>query len=90
MSLATVGVLLTGASERLGAQATLSPIQRAHIASTPLGGAAGDIMTSVSIGVAAYPEHGDSLEALSKCADRALYASKTQGRNRVTVYAPEA
>ena len=63
---------------------------RAHIASTPLGGAAGDIMTSVSIGVAAYPEHGDSLEALSKCADRALYASKTQGRNRVTVYAPES
>jgi len=60
---------------------------RGHIAGTPLGGA---IPTSVSVGVAAYPEHGASFEMLAKNADRALYASKLQGRNRVTVFSEDA
>jgi diguanylate cyclase (GGDEF)-like protein len=59
---------------------------RHHIAETPLTSGPDSIPTTVSIGVAAFPEHGASFEAVSKNADRALYASKAQGRNRVTVF----
>ena len=38
---------------------------------------------SLSIGVAAYPAHGDSAEDIFRCADRALYLAKAGGRNRV-------
>lgn len=38
---------------------------------------------TVSIGVATYPEHGDSPEALLRMADQALYRAKQLGRNRV-------
>jgi diguanylate cyclase (GGDEF)-like protein len=38
---------------------------------------------TVSIGLAEFPEHGDSPEALVAVADVALYAAKNDGRNRV-------
>jgi diguanylate cyclase (GGDEF)-like protein len=41
---------------------------------------------TVSLGIAAYPEHGKSLEELLKSSDKALYESKHAGRNRATVY----
>lgn len=59
---------------------------RARIAETPLPAGAQPISTSVSIGVAAYREHGDDFDALAKSADRALYAAKARGRNRVAVF----
>ncbi|MDO5056213.1 MAG: sensor domain-containing diguanylate cyclase [Lautropia sp.] len=40
---------------------------------------------SVSIGVAAYPEHASDPDGLINVSDRALYASKGAGRNRVTL-----
>lgn len=40
---------------------------------------------SVSIGVAAFPEHSATTEQLLKVADQCLYHSKTQGRDRVTL-----
>jgi diguanylate cyclase (GGDEF)-like protein len=40
---------------------------------------------SVSIGIASYPQHGDSPEHLLHRADRALYTAKEQGRNRTCV-----
>lgn len=40
----------------------------------------------VSIGVACFPEHARERVALFSCADRALYAAKRAGRNRVCVY----
>lgn len=38
---------------------------------------------TVSIGVATCPAHGDTLEALLRMADQALYRAKRLGRNRV-------
>ncbi|NFL43172.1 GGDEF domain-containing protein [Clostridium botulinum] len=41
---------------------------------------------TVSFGVAEFPKHGYGLEELLSCADKALYESKENGRNRVTIY----
>lgn len=41
---------------------------------------------TISIGIATYPLDADSIEDLIKCADKALYSSKHNGRNRITVY----
>jgi len=41
--------------------------------------------TSVSIGVANYPRHGDSVNKLLEAAELALTTSKKNGKNRVTV-----
>jgi diguanylate cyclase (GGDEF)-like protein len=38
---------------------------------------------TVSIGVAEFPTHGDTPEALLRSADAAMYDAKGQGRNRV-------
>lgn len=43
------------------------------------------ITCTVSVGVASYPEHASDLESVMARADQALYASKTSGKNRVTV-----
>ncbi len=40
---------------------------------------------TLSIGVAAAPDHGDSFETLFTTADRALFESKREGRDRVTI-----
>ncbi|NEO86909.1 MAG: GGDEF domain-containing protein [Spirulina sp. SIO3F2] len=41
---------------------------------------------TISIGIALYPEHGDTYEVLLKHADQALYAAKQHGRNQVVHY----
>lgn len=40
---------------------------------------------TVSIGVAAYPDHGTERDVLIRCADEALYRAKNEGRDRVVV-----
>jgi diguanylate cyclase (GGDEF)-like protein len=44
---------------------------------------------SLSFGVAAFPEHGDNVDMVIRCADNALYGAKEGGRNRVVVYTTE-
>lgn len=47
------------------------------------------LRTTLSIGIASYPEHGDDIEAVMAHADQAMYTSKREGKNRVTLYTPE-
>jgi diguanylate cyclase (GGDEF)-like protein len=47
-----------------------------------------DIHTSISIGAVAYPDDGLTADDLLISADRAMYVSKRQGKNRVVGYAP--
>jgi diguanylate cyclase (GGDEF)-like protein/PAS domain S-box-containing protein len=44
------------------------------------------IMTSISIGVAVYPQDGETYEELLKNADTALYKAKALGRNNYQFY----
>jgi diguanylate cyclase (GGDEF)-like protein len=44
------------------------------------------VSTTISLGVAELDEQCTSLEDALKCADQALYAAKTAGRNRVEAY----
>jgi diguanylate cyclase (GGDEF)-like protein len=46
------------------------------------------LKTTPSIGVAIFPEHGDSQESLYKSADLALYEAKRMGRNGFCWYNP--
>ena len=46
------------------------------------------VQTTVSIGVASYPQDVTSKQSLIKAADDALYAAKEDGRNSLRVFAP--
>jgi diguanylate cyclase (GGDEF)-like protein/putative nucleotidyltransferase with HDIG domain len=59
---------------------------REEVASTPIAVTSDTwIAVTVSIGVASYPEHSDLEGGLIAVADRALYAAKSGGRDRVVV-----
>ena len=53
----------------------------------PINGAQIDL--SVSGGIALYPTDANSAEGLIRMADRALYSSKHDGKNRITLHADE-
>jgi two-component system, cell cycle response regulator len=55
-----------------------------EIRSEPFGGPGEpSIPLTVSIGIASFPQHGDSLPTLVAAADRALYRAKEAGRDRL-------
>jgi diguanylate cyclase (GGDEF)-like protein len=56
---------------------------RAAVAAATFG--AGEDKVTVSIGVASYPEHGETAEAVIGSADAALYQAKRSGRNGIVL-----
>ncbi|MFC6601667.1 GGDEF domain-containing protein [Ectobacillus funiculus] len=44
------------------------------------------IAATLSLGISAFPKHAVSPNELVKLADKALYQSKQEGRNRVTIF----
>jgi len=80
-------VLLLPETNAEGARELAERIRRV-IAERPLQCAGNEIHTTVSIGIASFPDHGDDLKQVLNRADQAMYASKKSGRNRVTLCAP--
>jgi diguanylate cyclase (GGDEF)-like protein/PAS domain S-box-containing protein len=59
---------------------------RGRIADEPVRVSDGDpLHMTISVGVAVYPDHADSAQALCDMADRAMYRAKDRGRNRTVV-----
>jgi diguanylate cyclase (GGDEF)-like protein len=46
----------------------------------------GTVTATLSIGIAGYPNHGADFESVLERADQAMYASKTGGKNRTTMF----
>ena len=57
---------------------------RIEFRSEPLG------RLTLSLGVAAFPQHGDSVDELLQAADKALYKAKENGRDQVVIWNPPA
>ena len=41
---------------------------------------------SASVGISLFPEHGNDVKTILNCADKAMYYSKSKGKNRFTLY----
>ena len=48
-----------------------------------------EVYTGCSIGIAHYPQHGDSLESLIRSADTAMYVAKDAGKRTHRVFSPD-
>jgi diguanylate cyclase (GGDEF)-like protein len=59
---------------------------RIRISELPIHYEGHSITITVSCGVACFPEHGDDLREIMKKADRALYSSKNNGKNKSTIF----
>jgi len=59
------------------------PNQRSDPARVVQGRLVGPVTVSVGVGI--FPEHGDTVEAVVRAADAAMYQAKQLGRNRVVL-----
>jgi two-component system, cell cycle response regulator len=78
-------VLLLPGTDDAGAVVTAERIRR-RVSRLPIVAGGQDalrISVTCSVGVAAYPVHGESVDELLRRADAALYTAKSQGRDRV-------
>jgi diguanylate cyclase (GGDEF)-like protein len=79
-------ILTADAADPEGVVAICQRIMDAFETQCPIDGAAA--WTTVSVGVAVYPDHGRDQDALYKASDLALYAAKKSGRNAWRVFSP--
>lgn len=73
-------VLLPGADleQAMGAaERCRAAVESMQIAGAPY------LSVTASVGVAAFPNHGEDLDTLLKASDRAMYRAKAHGRNRI-------
>ncbi|MFN7024344.1 MAG: putative bifunctional diguanylate cyclase/phosphodiesterase [Pseudorhizobium sp.] len=75
------GVDALARAERLASAILSVSAEPVHVADR-------SVVTGSSIGLALFPEHADTPEALFRCADIALYAAKEEGRRRICVFNP--
>jgi diguanylate cyclase (GGDEF)-like protein len=61
----------------------------AGMATTPFPFEGGMLSTTLSAGLAGYPEDGPDVKTVMANADEAMYASKRTGKNRLTIFAGE-
>lgn len=80
-------VILCEQTDEAGA-ALLGERIREELEATVFNTAQGPLSVTCSVGIATFPEAGQSWDELFKAADEALYCSKRTGRNRVTAWAP--
>ena len=59
---------------------------RRKVEASPLVTREKELTATVSIGIACYPNHGVNFEAVLEKADQGMYASKSGGKNRVTLF----
>ncbi len=73
-------------TEGIGALEAAERLRRAQ-AMSPIPGVRGDLLVTISLGVAVLSEKTPTLETLLKASDEALYVAKRSGRNRVEMAA---
>ena len=71
-----------------GKQDVITAVERivSSMASTPFDFEEESITTTLSAGLAGYPDDGEDVRAVMANADEAMYASKRNGKNRLTVF----
>ncbi|MEH6564280.1 MAG: GGDEF domain-containing protein [Halopseudomonas sp.] len=47
------------------------------------------LQSTISLGIACYPDQAAEVDSLLRCADLAMYRAKRDGRNRSVAYSPE-
>jgi diguanylate cyclase (GGDEF)-like protein len=80
------GVLLPHMSDLRGVVTVAEKLMAVFRA--PLALADKSLVVTPSVGVAVFPQDGDSPEELVACADAAMYRAKDQGRNTYEIFSP--
>jgi len=80
-------VMLSDLHNRLEAEAVAQKLLQAFAEAIPAGQRT--LRVTPSIGVAVYPEDGIDLPQLLQCADLAMYAAKSSGRNAARSFRPD-
>ncbi|WIG57226.1 MAG: Sensory box histidine kinase [Rhodanobacteraceae bacterium] len=78
-------VVLENLADARGAEEMAQRLIQAFARPLPIGGTQ-EAVISPSIGIALYPDHGQTPADLLKCADTAMYQAKERGRNTWAVY----
>lgn len=74
-----------------GKQDVIGAVERivSGMASTPFDFEGESILTTLSAGVAGYPDDGEDVRTIMAQADEAMYVSKRSGKNRLTVFSDD-